>query len=87
MLSCAKEVHNTDNPVCYKRACVFKVVATADDKGFQLEEVNVPLGVMRASSLQVSNINVHSVHILTCVHDYLQLASSLCESDVFWWMP
>ena len=54
-VSCAKEVRSNGNPVCYKRALVVKVISTNNDgRELRLEEVNVPLGVIKASSLQVS---------------------------------
>ena len=62
-MSYVKEVRSSENPVCYKRAYVVKVI----DERFRFEEVNIPLGVMKASSLQVSltkfvklNLSLHT---------------------------
>lgn len=54
-MSCAKEIGSSENPVCAKSAFIFKVIS--DGREFRLEEVNVPFGVLKASSLQVSLIH------------------------------
>ena len=54
-MSCAKELGSTsDNPMCTKSAFIFKVISGGRD--FRLEEVNVPFGILKATSLQVSLI-------------------------------
>ena len=65
-MSCAKEARCNENPVCYKRAFVVKVISTNNDgREFRLEEVNVPFGVFKASSLQVS------FNYVTCCSAYM----------------
>lgn len=53
-LSCVKEVQSSENPVCCKRAFVLRINAEFECGNLQLEPVNVPFGVIKASSLQVN---------------------------------
>lgn len=63
-MSCVKEVRSSESPVCYKRAYVVKIIAKNDEQ-FKFEEVNIPLGVIKASSLQVNSLDL--TYIYTCI--------------------
>lgn len=61
-MSCAEEIGSNENPVCCKCAFVVKVISNSGGREVRLEEVNVPFGLLKASSLQVS-LNYHSAYM------------------------
>ena len=73
MLSCVKEVPNTENPVCYKLTHVLKVIAKTDDGSFLLERVNNPFGILKMPYLQVE-INAHCLLCFQIEQFYLHVA-------------